>query len=110
MTGQDHRFGLETMEDDPRKEKPPVMRKLPATIQRPSERTATKLLKLSTCHEVQKLSYMGYVYSTMTNLGHKCDIASVSLKFLKLNVINVKLDKFPLSRLEKLNTNSSNTG
>lgn len=94
------------MEDDPRKEKPPVMRKLLPMIQRPSERAATKLLKLSTCCEVQKLSYTKYAYSTMTNLGHKCNSASISLKFLKWNVVNVKLDKFPLSELKKLSTNS----
>jgi hypothetical protein len=69
-------------------------------IQRPSERTATKLLKLSTYHEVQKLSQAKYAYSTMINLGHNCNSTSISLKFLKWNIVNVKLNKFPLSGLK----------
>jgi hypothetical protein len=84
------------------------MGKLLPMIQRASERTATKLLKLSMCHEFQEVSCAKYAYSTMTNLGHMIYRVSISLKFLKWNV-NVKLDKFPLSELKKFSTNSLKT-
>jgi hypothetical protein len=44
----------------------------------------------------------------MTNLEQECNSTSISLNFLKWNVANVKLDKFPQSWLEKWGVNSGN--